>query len=139
FLTEHQKAFYADTTRYLKETLGYRGTVYASNWTTASAQYLTPLEKYTYTAADFLDRHGYYGGALEAERNYLVEAGQIYFDRTFLRAENDKGERGKSFGSPIAEPIYAGLPSMISEIDWPTPNRYRTEMPLLSAAYGALQ
>lgn len=140
FLAEQQKGFYEEATRYLKSDLGYAGTVYASNWTTASAQYLTPLEKYTYTAADFIDRHGYYGGTHEGPGSgYSLEEGHTFHDRTALRFENEKGGvDGRAYGLPLMDATYDGLPSMISEIDWPMPNRYRTEMPLLSAAYGAM-
>jgi len=44
-----------------------------------------------------------------------------------------------SFGLPIMDVAYNGKPSTLSEVNWPAPNRYRTDMPLLAAAYGALQ
>jgi hypothetical protein len=88
-----------------------------------------------------MDRHGYYGGVHEGEgAAYSVRAGHTYMNRTALRFERQRPhEAGHDFGLPIDDIIYNGMPSTISEIDWPLPNRYRTEMPLLCAAYGALQ
>src|SRR5438093_6414385 len=34
---------------------------------------------------------------------------------------------------------YNGMPSTITEINWPMPNRFRADLPLLAAAYGSLQ
>src|SRR5581483_8023961 len=60
FLTDSQRGFYERQYKYLRG-LGFKGVICASNWATASPQYLGPLEKYTYTACDFIDRHGYFG------------------------------------------------------------------------------
>ena len=60
FLVESQRNFYADMIKYLRS-IGFKGMITASNWQTASAPVLGPLEKYSYTNGDFLDRHGYFG------------------------------------------------------------------------------
>jgi hypothetical protein len=60
FLVESQRGFYRDTCHFLRG-LGFKGVITASNWITASPEVLGPLEKYTYTVADFIDRHGYFG------------------------------------------------------------------------------
>src|SRR5206468_2956465 len=59
FLLESQRGFYEASYAYLRS-LGFRGLITASNWTTASQAILGPLEKYSYTATDFVDRHGYF-------------------------------------------------------------------------------
>ncbi len=137
FLAFNQKEFYEKHLAFLKNDLGYKATVYASNWTTASPQYLGPLDKWTNASADFMDRHGYFGGPHEGPRaGYSISSGDKYDDRSALFFKNEKGEI--DFGLPIFD-VQNGKPSMISEINWPPPNRFRAEMPLLCAAYGSLQ
>ena len=67
FLVESQRGFYGDTYKFLRG-LGFKGAITASNWITASPQVLGPLEKYTYTVGDFIDRHGYFGCHSQGER-----------------------------------------------------------------------
>jgi len=147
FLTRLQRDFYENATRFLKRDLGFGGSVYASNWTTASDQYLTPLEKHTYLASDHLDRHGYFGPAVEGEgSSYGVREGHVYADRAavrFDRANPADRERGPSFSLPTMDTTYGnaeGLrPSTLSEFTWPMPNRYRADLPLVAAGYASLQ
>lgn len=140
FLAENQKAFYEATYRYLKQDLGFKGSVYASNWITADARVLGPLDKWSNSIADFMDRHGYFGGRHEGERSgYALSKGDRYTDRSALLFEPGKPGEQPDYSLPIWDLRYNGKPSAITEINWPTPNRYRADLPLLSAAYGALQ
>lgn len=59
FLLEVQTAFYRGTYDYVRS-LGFKGLIHASNWATASPEVFGPLEKLSYTAGDFVDRHGYF-------------------------------------------------------------------------------
>jgi hypothetical protein len=139
FLLDRQRTFYAEQVRFLRE-LGYKGLITCSNWTTASAEVLGPLEKYSYTVGDFIDRHGYFGSRARGEgAEWSIRAGHTYRDCSALRFETEDGEPGKVFLHPSMDPHYADLPSMISETTWTRPNRYRSEAPLYYAAYGALQ
>ena len=56
FLLESQRGFYEETAQFLRG-LGFKGLITCSNWATASPQYLGPLEKFSYTVGDFIDRH----------------------------------------------------------------------------------
>lgn len=139
FLLDSQRKFYAEQVRFLRE-LGYKGLITCSNWTTASAEVLGPLEKYSYTVGDFIDRHGYFGSRARGEgAEWSIRNGHTYRDRSALRFETEDGEPGKMFLHPAMDPHYADLPSMISETTWTRPNRYRSEAPLYYATYGALQ
>lgn len=139
FLTELQTAFYRATYDYLKQTLGYRGLVYASNWQTASAPYLGPLDKWSNAGADFMDRHGYFGAYHTGDASgYAVQAGQKYDDRAALKFQKDQGA-GEDFNNPLFDIIYNGQPSTITEVNWTPPNRFRADFPVLAAAYGSLQ
>lgn len=139
FLLESQRGFYEDTYSFLRD-LGFKGVITASNWTTASAEVLGPLEKYSYTAGDFIDRHGYFSSAEQGDNaTWSVRDGHTYVDRSALRFDPEEPGKPKDFSHPVQDPSYDGLPSMISETTFNRPNRYRSEAPLYYAAYGALQ
>ena len=132
FLAQSQKAFFDGTARYLKSELGFSASVYGSNWITGSAQFLGPLDKWSNTGLDAMDRHGYFGGKHEGPRaSYSLSVGDLYEDKSALKSPEE--------GLPLFDLKWNGLPSMISEVNWPMPNRYRADLPLLAAAYGALQ
>ncbi len=140
FLTRSQKTFFERTQAYLKKDLGYKGTVYGSNWITASAQILGPLDKYTNTVADFMDRHGYFDPPHQGERaSYSISKGDKYEDRSALLFTPGKPGDAPNYSLPIMDVRYNNLPSTISEINWTPPNRFRADLPLVAAAYGSLQ
>ncbi len=139
FLALLQRKYYDAMYGYLKKDLGFKGSVTGSNWVTAEARLLGPLDKWSNTGCDFMDRHGYYGGPHQGERaGYSISKGDRYDDASALRFEGEKkGER--SFSLPIMDLGWNGKPSTISEINWTPPNRTRADFPLLCAAYGLLQ
>lgn len=139
FLYESQRAFYEETATFLRN-LGFKGLISASNWTTASPEYFGPIEKLTYTAGDFVDRHGYFGCHHQGDNaGWSVRNGHTYADRSALRFDSEKPGGPKQFVHPVMDPCYGGKPSMISETTFNRPNRYRSEAPLYYAAYGSLQ
>ena len=139
FLVESQRGFYHDTYEFLRG-LGFKGVITTSNWITASPQILGPLEKYTYTVGDFIDRHGYFGCHSQGEASeWSIREGHTYADRSALRFDPEEPGKPKVFVHPSMDPSYDDKPSMISETTWNRPNRYRSEAPLFYAAYGALQ
>ncbi|MGB2821717.1 MAG: hypothetical protein WBF17_12095 [Phycisphaerae bacterium] len=134
FLAENQRKFYEDTVSYYKKDLGYRGLVSCSNWQVADPAVLDTIERYTYTAGDVIDRHGYFGGQHTGDgASYSVRNGHAFTDRPAVL-------------NPDKLPIQvlhiadaAGYPHIISELGWTHPNRYRSDATLLAAAYGCLQ
>jgi hypothetical protein len=139
FMTELQRAYFDDMNRFLKQELGFRGSVTGSNWLTADARALGPLDKWSNAGCDFMDRHGYFGGPHEGARAaYAISNGDRYDDALALRFESDK-PGARTFALPVMDLAYNGKPSTVSEINWVPPNRYRAELPVLAAAYGALQ
>ncbi len=133
FLAKHQRAFFQQMRDYLKKELGYKGLVQASNWITANAQILGPLDKWSNAVCDYMDRHGYFGGPHEGERaGWSLSVGDRYDDACAL-TEVAKGSL------PLMDVIYNGLPSIISEVNWTPPNRFRADFPFLFATYGLLQ
>lgn len=140
FLFDTQRSFYTSTRDFLRNEIGTKSLISASNWTTASEQYLTPLERASNLVGDFIDRHGYYNGVHEGPRaGWMVSEGDTYSDRSALRFDPEKpGEKPASW-NPILDTTYNDKPTMVSEIDWIEPNAFRAEMPLLCAAYGSQQ
>jgi hypothetical protein len=139
FLFELQRKFYAETYEYLRS-LGFKGVITASNWSTASPEVFGPLEKWSYTATDFVDRHGYFSVEHKGEASeWSIRNGHTYTDRSALRFEATVAGKPKQFAHPAMDVIYDGKPSMISETTWNRPNRFRSEAPIYFAAYGALQ
>ena len=139
FLLESQRDFYKETYDYLRG-LGFKGVITASNWATADPRVLGPLERYSYTPTDFIDRHGYFGGRHKGEASeWSIRDGHTYTDRSALRFDPAEPGKPREFVHPAMDPSYDGKPSMISETTWNRPNRYRPEAPLYYAAYGALQ
>ena len=134
FLAQSQRAFFDGTAKFLKADLGFGAVVYGSNWVTGSPQFLGPLDKWSNTGTnlDAMDRHGYFGGKHEGPRaSYSLSVGDLYEDKSALKSPED--------GLPLFDLKWNGLPSMVSEVNWPMPNRFRADLPLLAAAYGALQ
>ncbi|MBC7820178.1 MAG: hypothetical protein IAG10_25115, partial [Planctomycetaceae bacterium] len=139
FLTELQRRFYDESSQFLRG-LGFQGLITASNWATASPEVFGPLEKFTYTTGDFIDRHGYFGCRNEGQfSEWSMRDGHSWFDRSALRFENEEPGKPASFVHPAMDPSYDDKPSMISETTWNRPNRHRGEAPLYLAAFGALQ
>src|SRR5258706_9705878 len=139
FLFEAQTKFYQATVAFLRR-LGFKGLITASNWATASPEVFGPLEKLSYTAGDFIDRHGYFECNHKGDNAaWSVRNGHTYSDRSALRFDAQDPTKPKQFVHPIMDPHYDRKPSMISETTFCRPNRYRSEAPLYFAAYGALQ
>jgi hypothetical protein len=131
FLAEVQRVFYARATRHVKEELGAGCLVTASNWTTADPRTLDALERYTYTAGDVLDRHGYFQGAHGGEgAGYSVGVGHTFESLAAVSVPEQV---------PLQFLEVERYPKMISEIGWPSPNRFRADATLLTSAYGSLQ
>jgi hypothetical protein len=130
-LATMQRDFYVASRRSLIDDLGYTGLVVASNWTTADPTILDAAERWSYTGADVSDRHGYFGGKHEGEASsYSVRVGQTYEDRS---AMSNPGN------SPLVTVQTAGQPQIISEVNWPQPNRHRGEMTWLAAVLASGQ
>ncbi len=131
FLTELQRGYYEQTVDYIKKELGYGGLVSCSNWQVSDPATLDALERYTYTAGDLIDRHGYFGGEHEGQgAAWSVGVGHTWKDAAAVSAPA---------GLPLQFLQTGDLPHTITEIGWPSPNRYRADCTLLAAAYGALQ
>ena len=130
FLTKLQREFYGATRDYMKQDLGVGGLVEASNWQTADPRMLDALERYTYTAGDVIDRHGYFGGKHDGPgAGYSVTVGHTYEDKAAVLNPE---------AMPFCVTAVEGFPHVVSELGFTQPNRFRADGTLLSAAYARL-
>ena len=131
FLAELQRQTYGELAAFLRTECGFQGVISASNWTTADNRRLGAIERWTYTATDCLDRHGYFGGRHEGEASaWSVRVGHTFSDRAAV------------LDPTTALTGYlqlAGKPHLVSEVMWNAPNRLIADGPLLLASYAALQ
>jgi len=131
FLTELQRGFYTAFVSYLKEGLGCGNLVSPSNWHVSDGVMLDALERYTYTAGDVIDRHGYFSSKHEGDgAGYSVRVGHSFESLAAVTVP----ER-----IPLQFLQIDGYPHIISEIGWPNPNRYRADCCFLASAYCSLQ
>ena len=131
FLTQHQREFYASIVKYFKEDLGVVSLISPSNWHVSDGPMLDALERYTYTAGDAIDRHGYFSGKHEGDgANHSVRVGHTFKSLAAVTVP----ER-----LPIQVFQIDDYPHIISEIGWSNPNRYRADSTFLSSAYFSLQ
>lgn len=139
FMAEVQIKFYKRMYQFLRS-LGFKGVITASNWTTANQEILGPIEILTYSTCDFIDRHGYFSCSHKGEfSEWSIRNTHTYLDRSALRFDGDKPGSPKQFLNPVMDIEYDNKPTMLSETTFNRPNRYRTEAPLYFAVYGALQ
>ena len=60
FYADTQRDFYASMHKYLRDDLGAKWPISASNWITVPG--LDFIERYTYSPVEVIDKHGYFGG-----------------------------------------------------------------------------
>src|SRR6185436_17741860 len=103
FLLESQRGFYEETTQFLRG-LGFKGLITCSNWVTANPQFLGPLEKFSYTVGDFIDRHGYFGCRHKGDNaEWSIRDGHTYADRSALRFDPEEPGKPKQFTHPVMD------------------------------------
>ncbi len=130
FLGKLQYDFYADVRRFLRDELGCKQLVNASNWRTADQLRLEDAERYSYTACEVTAINRYSGGVHVGQNNgYRIDPGHYLLSRSMLR-------NPLQMVTNLRQP--AGHPFIITENAWVHPNRYQTEGPMLVAAYMGL-
>ena len=131
FYADLQRDFYARAAAVLRDELGFAGLIVAGNWHTADPARTDVFERWSYTAGDVIDHHGYFEPAHEgATSAYRVEPGQSFADRPATRNPG---------ALPLRPVGIVDHPQMISEFGWPQPNRFRGDAALLTAALASIQ
>ncbi len=140
FLFDIQTRFHEKAIQHIKS-IGYPGLIVASNWKTANDRVLGPIDKLSNAVADVMDRHAYFDGRHRGPMaGWSIQVGDAFADRSMLRFDNSNPENAdREITSPLFDITWQDKPSIVSEIGWLPPNRYRTEFPMLAAAYASLQ
>jgi hypothetical protein len=134
FLARLMREYYTNQLKNLREAIGYHGLTVCSNWHTADARYLDPLDRWANAVCDVTDHHGYFQGPHRGpSAAYTVSRGDLYDDRSALKLDAQEEL------PPVLAIGLSGKPSIISELGWPWPNRFRAEYAALAVGYGSLQ
>jgi hypothetical protein len=132
FMAETQRAFYADTGKYLRQQLGCRQLLNATNWRTADDAKLKEVERWTYAALEIDAENEYYGSDYQhvGENNgYRIDPDHFIVNESCLH---------KPLELPVNFRQQAGHPFIVTETSWKHPNLYQSEGPFLAAAYQSL-
>lgn len=120
----------ADIARYLREELGVRCVLNASNWRTANGRFLNDAERWAYLPAEAIALNRYYTTPhLGPDRGFTVQVGHRFASGSALRRPQ---------AIPLAVRQIEGRPMLVPESTWVGPNLYRAEAPLTTAAYQSL-
>jgi hypothetical protein len=133
FLTELQRSYYTKVANIIHNEFGSKSLVSPSNWHVTDPYTLDALERYTYTAGESIDKHGYFSGehtSSDGTHSYSVREGHSFKNLSALTVPESL---------PLQFVQMNNYPHTISEIGWTNPNLYRADYAFLASAYGALQ
>ena len=140
FLAETQAGFFQSMTGYLKSDLRYRGLVSTSNKLTGAPGTLGWINAWSQEGGDFTERNGSFLPHFEEYYGiWNASTGSRYQDRSALRFDPLPGREAARFELPVRSLAGPEKPVFITEMSWPMPNRFRSEMPLLSTTLASLQ
>src|SRR4051812_6016329 len=132
FMGEFQRAFYADMGKYLRQELGVKQLLNATNWRTANDAKLKEVERWTYGALDVDAENEYYGSDEQHvgdNNGFRIDAGHHIVNASCLFKPL---ELIVNFRQTV------GHPFVVTETSWKNPNLYQSEGPFLAAAYQSL-
>lgn len=132
FLAEFQHDFYRRMGDHLRDELGCRQLLNATNWRTANDTKLKALERYAYHALEVDAENEYVGSDYQHQGNndgYRIDPGHYLVNESVL---------GKPFEMCTNFKQEVGHPFILTETAWKNPNRYQSEGPFLVAAYQSL-
>jgi len=132
FMAEHQRSFYASMGRYLREELGCKQLLNATNWRTANDLKLKEIERWTYAALDMDAENEYYGSDYQhigKNNGYRIDPDHYIVNESCLHKPLELTTNFK---------CQVGHPFIVTETSWKNPNLYQTEGPFLVAAYQSL-
>jgi hypothetical protein len=132
FIGEYQRTFYADMGRHVRQDLGCKQLLNATNWRTADDLKLKEIERWTYAALDIDAENEYYGSDYQhvGENNgYRIDPDHFIVNESCLHKPLELTTNYK---------MNAGHPLIVTETSWKNPNLYQTEAAFLVAAYESL-
>jgi len=130
FRAEYQRAFYDEMMTHLREGVGVKQLLNATNWKTADTRRLGDIERWTYTTGEVCAVNTYFNGLHRGDNSgWRIEPGHLFTHRSALH---------EPWRLPVNFKQTAGQPIIATETLWVPPSRYAAEGPLLAAAYTAL-
>ncbi|HEX6890759.1 MAG TPA: T9SS type A sorting domain-containing protein [Chryseolinea sp.] len=130
FLTTHQRNFYNEVVDFYKTTLGCQQLINASNWKTASSNYLNDAERYSNSVADVLAVNRYHDPQHIGENSgWRIDPGHKYVGKSVLLTP-------EKLPVNIKQPL--DKPFLVTESGWNLPHKYQSEGPFLISAYMSL-
>ncbi len=129
FLSHLERSFYKDMRRYLREELGVRAVIGASNFGPADDVRLGDLQRWDWAACDVIEQNGFFSTVHKgAQAFWRIDAGNFFSPRSALRSGQ----------FPCLRKHVAGKPFVMSSTTWTPPNLYTTEGPVATAGYAAM-
>jgi hypothetical protein len=130
FWAETMYRFHEGTAAWLRDTLGCRQLINATNWKSGDAVRLEDAERWTYTATEVLAKNRYYSGVHNGpNRTWAIIRGDEFTSPSVLLDPRDFALNTKQV---------RGRPFLITESAWVMPMAYSAEGPFLVAAYQSL-
>lgn len=130
FFCKLMRDFNEDMENYLRKELGCKQVVNAGNWRTADDSRMLDGERYSYAGNGVIGVNRYKSVTHTGPRaGYLISPGDTYSATSALLDPSDL---------PVAVKQVTGKAMIIPESNWVPPLKYRSEGPLLTAAYSSL-
>jgi len=130
FITETDHEFYRMMGDYLRKDLGCKPLLNACNWRTASPEFLSDCERWSYTPLPVDAINRYYTGLHTGKNNgWAIQPGDQFTSPSILLDPAP---------FPISLKQTAGRPILITESAWVLPNDHASEGPFLISAYSSL-
>ncbi len=129
FYAKVERKFFTDMKAYLKDELGAKQIITASNFGSADEVRLGDLQRWCWTAGDVVELNSFFGSNVTGQHAaWRVQAGHKYTPKSALRSPK----------LPACRKQVVGMPFNISSTSWVPPQDYYAEGPILNAAYGAM-
>ncbi len=129
FMSQLERGFFEDMKRYLKDELGAKQIIGASNFGSAGERRLGDLQRWCWTAGEVMERNSFFSSNLVGKHAaWRVQSGHKYVPRSGLLDPD----------LPTNRKQVPGIPFNISSTNWVPPNDYYAEGPILNAVYGAM-
>lgn len=132
FMATFQRQFYRAMGDYLKQDLGCKQLLNATNWRTANDLKLKGLERWSYYALDIGAENEYYGGDYQhigENHGYRIDPDHYLVNESALK---------KPLELTTNYVLEEGHPFIVTETSWKHPNLFQSEGPFLISAYQSL-
>lgn len=140
FLAETQKNYLGNLAGDLREKAGFKGLISGSNRPAADAAALGWINAWSLDVGDVHERQATFAGHFEAPRDiWLADPGARFMDRSAVRLDPLPDNESARFDIPLRAFSYSGRPTLMGEISWPLPNRFRGEMVPMASVLSRLQ